>query len=113
MQPDAITEIEIDATGQLHVIASCCTFPYIYLEAMEVRWNSERRSFYSPVPRECSYQRWFEQIVAVAKDQGCLLLPTHGTSRHNIPESVKAGFLRVAADQSQASISDFPSPPGA
>jgi hypothetical protein len=97
MQQDAIAEIEIDATGQLHVVPSSCTFPYIYREAMEVHWNPERRSLCSPVPREWSYARWFEQIVAAAREQGWLLHPTTSTSWRNIPESVKAEFLRVAA----------------
>jgi hypothetical protein len=97
MQRDAIAEIEIDATGQLHVVPLSCTFPYIYHEAMEVHWNPERRSLYSAVPREWSYARWFEQIVAAAREQGWLLQPTTRTSWRNIPESVKAEFLQVAA----------------
>jgi len=97
MQRDAIADIEIDATGQLHVVPASSTFPYIYREAMEVHWNPERSSLYSPVPREWSYARWFEQIIAAAREQGCLLHLTASTSWRNIPESVKAEFLQVAA----------------
>lgn len=96
MSRDEIAEIAIDAAGQLHIVPSTHAFPYIYREAMEVHWDAERHSLYSPPPREWSYTRWFQQILAAAQAQGCELYPGGGTSWLNVAENAKAEFLQVA-----------------
>ena len=83
MDRDEIAEIVIDAAGQLHVVPASHAFPYIYREAMEVHWDPERHSLYSPPPREWSYSRWFQQILVAAREQGCELYPL-SKCRHNL-----------------------------
>ena len=94
MVRDKISEIMIDAAGQLHVFPVSRTFPYIYRKAIEVHWNPKLQSLYSPPPREWSYARWFKQILAAAREQGCELSVGVSTVWHNIPESMKAEFLQ-------------------
>jgi len=98
MDRDEIAEIVIDAAGQLHVVPASHAFPYIYREAMEVHWDPERHSLYSPPPREWSYSRWFQQILVAAREQGCELYPNAGTIWRNVAESTRAEFLQVATN---------------
>jgi len=42
---DKIEEIGTDDEGRLYLRPSCTSFPMIYREAMEVRWNKERGYF--------------------------------------------------------------------
>lgn len=98
MDRDEIAEIVIDAAGQLHVVPASRAFPYIYREAMEVHWDPERHSLYSPPPREWSYARWFQQILVAAREQGCELYPNAGTIWRSVAESTRAEFLQVATN---------------
>ena len=98
MELDIIAELEIGEDGRLHVVPSTHAFPYIYREAMQVHWDSARRSLYSPCPREWSYARWFKQILAAAREQGCKLQVTGTTKWINVDSSVKAAILEVAND---------------
>jgi hypothetical protein len=95
MERDTIAELEIDTAGKLHVVPSTHAFPYIYREAMEVHWDPSRRSLYSPIPREWSYSRWFQQILAAAREQGCELQLAPSTKWHNIDLGVKAELSQV------------------
>lgn len=95
MELDTIAALEIDPAGKLHVVPSTHAFPYVYREAMEVHWDVARRSLCSPMPREWSYSRWFEQILAAARAQGCELQLTASTKWLNIDTSVKAELLQV------------------
>ena len=98
MERDTIAELEIDATGKLHVVPSTLAFQYIYREAMEVHWDEVRRSLHSPKPREWSYARWFQQILAAAREQNCELRIAANTKWLNIDPGVKAEFLQVAGN---------------
>ena len=95
MERDSISSVEIDETGRLHVFPWSRVFPYIYREAMEVHWDAERKSLYSPKPREWSYARWFQQILAAAKEQGCLLVLQGDTNWHNVTPGMQAEFAEV------------------
>lgn len=95
MELDTIAALEIDPAGKLHVVPSTHAFRYVYREAMEVHWDVARRSLYSPMPREWSYSRWFGQILAAARAQGCELQLTASTKWLNIDTSVKAELLQV------------------
>ena len=97
MDRDAIDLIEIDGAGQLHVVPSSRTFPFIYREAMEVQWDAARCSLRSPAPREWSYARWFQQILAAAREQDCELYPVASTRWLNVAPDMKAQLLRVVA----------------
>ena len=98
MERDTIAELEIDAAGKLHVVPSTHAFPYAYREAMEVQWDLERRSLYSPIPREWSYARWLQQILATAREQGCELQLAASTKWVNIDPGVKAELLQVGGN---------------
>ena len=95
MEQDAIRSIEIDETGRLHVVPSSRVFPYIYREAMEVHWDEQRKSLYSPPPREWSYTRWFQQIVSAARQQGCSLLLTPNTTWRGVSNDLQHQFAEA------------------
>ncbi|NDK39742.1 hypothetical protein DT603_12905 [Pseudoxanthomonas gei] len=95
MKRDMIAELEIDTRGNLHVVPATHAFPYIYREAMEVHWDPVRRSLCSPRPREWSYSRWLQQILAAALEQGCELRLAATTKWLNVDPGVKAELLQV------------------
>ena len=95
MERDTVAEVEIDADGKLHVVPSSRAFPYIYREAMEVHWDPARRSLFSPAPREWSYSRWLQQILAAAHEQDCELEFSANTKWINVDPGVKAELLQV------------------
>ena len=95
MVQDAIAKVEIDADGRLHVVPARCSFPLIYREAMEVHWDGERRSLHCPRPREWSYFRWFQQILAAAREQGVRLKISENTEWLNVAPSVEAELRRT------------------
>jgi hypothetical protein len=70
LRTDEVEAVGIDEHGSLWVKPATATFPHIYLEAMEVRWDAERGRLCSPAPREWSYLDWFKQIRAAAREQG-------------------------------------------
>ena len=96
MERDTIAEIAIDDAGQLHVVPSSRAFPHVYREGMDVHWNAERRSLHSPTPREWSYPRWFAQLLAAARAQGCDLQVNPDTRWVNVAPALKAELLEVA-----------------
>ena len=98
MERDTIAQVEIDGDGQLHVVPSARSFPYIYREAMEVHWDSSRNSLHSPKPKEWSYARWLQQILAAAAAQGCELQLAPGTKWLNVDPGIKAQLLQVAGN---------------
>ena len=79
MTHDSIDEVEIDVGGHLRIRPELATFPYICREAMEVSWDQEDNALYSPVPKEWTYPRWFEQSLASVAQQGCELHLKPGT----------------------------------
>jgi hypothetical protein len=95
MDRDPIAAVEIDDAGRLHVKPRSQEFPYIYREAMEIVWDPARRSLHSPKPREWSCARWYEQIVAAAREQGWELRPTSETKWVNVDPGTKAEILSV------------------
>jgi Integron Cassette Protein Hfx_Cass5 len=90
MKNDGIAEIRIDATERLCVSPQSSSFPYIYRAGMEVHWDDKGHYLYSPKPREWSYVRWFQQILAAVKGEyGCTLEITPDTHWENIDEALK------------------------
>jgi hypothetical protein len=91
MTIDEIVEVRIDEGGRLLVRPQVGTFPHIYRAAMEVRWDSDNRALFSPKPREWSYLRWFQQIVAAAADEyGVRLIITPRTTWSDVPDALRA-----------------------
>jgi len=97
MEQDQIAIVEIDEIGRLHIMPASHKFPYIYREAMEVHWDPVLCSLHSPVPREWTYLKWFQQIVSAASEQGCKLTLTAATRWVNIPSETKSTFLNLSS----------------
>ena len=93
MDQDGVASIAIDSQGRLCIVPVSATFPYIYREAMEVGWDANGKFLYSPVPRQWSYGRWFQQIIASTKEQGCELVLSGTTTWENIPDAVRQEIM--------------------
>ena len=90
MDVDTIAEVGIDGDMRLFVRPATARFPYIYREAMEVHWDAARSRLHSPKPREWTYLRWFQQIVAAAAEQSTDLRLAPSTAWTNVPEDLRA-----------------------
>jgi hypothetical protein len=90
METDQIKRIEIDEDGRLHIYPLKSKFPMIYRTATEVHWNPERKSLYSPTPREWTYFEWYKHIVNVVEEGGLYSFQiTEVTQWINIPDDLK------------------------
>ena len=94
MQDVVISEIGIDEDGRLWVAPQGNTsFEMIFRSGKEVHWDSDRKRLFSPRPREWTYPRWFEQILAaVAEEYGASLKLTRATVWRNVPEDLQAAI---------------------
>lgn len=90
---DRIEEIGIDEEERLYVKPSNATFPLIYREAIEVRWNNERCYLYGAKPRKWDYLEWFQQIIRAASEQGCKLKVTQNVSWVNVPSKLQKQII--------------------
>lgn len=81
----------------MHVTPATHDFPFAYREAMDVTWEPDNRTLSSPIPREWSYGRWFQQIQAVASAQGVHLLLGSHTQWVNVPANIKLEIMEAAA----------------
>src|SRR5690242_4029887 len=90
MTKDRIAEISIDREGRLCVRPVSAEFPHIYREAMEVTWDTARRSLRSPVPRGWTYEHWFQQILDAVRQQGVELVIDESTRWSNA-DSLRIG----------------------
>jgi hypothetical protein len=96
---DEILEVRIDADGKLLVRPQVHTFPHIYRAAMQVGWDPDNRTLFSPKPREWSYLQWFRQIVAAASDEyGVRLVIAPQTAWFNVPDTLRA---EIEAERNQ------------
>ena len=101
MVKDDVAAIAIDDQGRLCVTPLSATFPYIYREAMEVGWDVAGRFLFSPIPKEWSYGRWFQQIISSTKEQGCELVLSRATVWKDVPDSVRQ---EIATSFGQANV---------
>jgi len=91
MNADSIAEVRIDASGRLCILPKTNSFPFIYRAGMEVYWDNDGKYLYSPSPREWTYIRWFQQIIAAVEGEyGCVLAITPDTRWHNVEDTPKA-----------------------
>lgn len=91
MITDQIRDVEIDADGRLRIRPAEQDLAHIWRAAMEVHWDPDTRTLYSPRPREWSYPRWFRQIVAAARDEyGVTLRLSPETQWLNVPLDIRA-----------------------
>ena len=69
MKKISIDKVSVQEDGKLRIYPHIVSpdYQYIYREASEVYWDNNLECFYSPVPREWDYKRWFGQIVSVVR----------------------------------------------
>lgn len=97
MKEEAVSEVGIDERGSLYLRPSNTSFEYIYRAGKEVHWDPERRLLHSPKPREWSYVRWFEQIIAAAVEEyGVRLMLTPSTVWSNVPTDLRAAISKAS-----------------
>lgn len=90
MKRERVAAVEIDADGKLCVTPTESEFQHIFLEAMEVSWDAQRSALLSPIPREWSYARWFQQIITAARAQGTELQLHTETRWINVPAAIRS-----------------------
>ena len=89
-----IVEVGIDAQERLYVTPSTFSFDHICRAAMEVNWDKDKKRLFSAKPRDWTYHKWFDQIVAaVADEYGVHLIVTPKTSWSNVPAQLKSDIL--------------------
>jgi len=89
-QKDRILRVEIDDSGRLHLTPEKTKFTLIYRTATEVHWDNDKKTLYSPKPRDWNYLNWFSHIVGVAKTEcSTELILTNKTEWINISEDLK------------------------
>jgi hypothetical protein len=98
MRTDEIKGIGIDEDGVLWVKPATTTFPYIYREAMDVRWDEQRQCLYSHKPRDWSYVDWFIRIREAAKEQGVALVFGSITCWSNIDGNLKTSMRSAVTE---------------
>jgi hypothetical protein len=64
---DKVSVLE-DRKLRIYPMVSSADYQYIYREGREVYWDQNEKCFYSPVPREWNYKKWFSHILLVARD---------------------------------------------
>ena len=64
-----ISKVSVLEDGKLRIFPEVpsASYQHIYREASEVYWDNDLKCFYSPVPREWDYKKWFGQIVSVVR----------------------------------------------
>jgi DNA-binding transcriptional regulator/RsmH inhibitor MraZ len=93
---DRILIIEIDNAGRLHIKPEMSKFTLIYRTATEVHWDKDKRTLYSPKPREWNYLDWFIHITGVAKaDCNTDLIVTDETKWVNVPDDLKKKITKA------------------
>ena len=88
-----IAAVMIDPENRLRIypdVSEVDRYEYIYRDASGVRWSNEDRCLYSQVPKELSYQEWFEIIRdAVKSEYGDELILTTLTDWNNVANEVR------------------------
>lgn len=95
MRTDVIEAVGIDESGSLWLKRATETFPYVYREAMEVRWDAKRACLYSPKPREWTYTAWFSHIRDAARWQGVDLQLDPTTTWTGIDPELRQAFTNA------------------
>ena len=83
MERIAIAKVSLlpDKRLAVYPAQASASYQYVYREACEVYWDNEDGFFFSPVPRQWDYKRWYGQIVSVVlSGLGIRLSQTEDTS---------------------------------
>ncbi len=97
MVTDQITDVEIDAEGRLRIRLAKQDLSQIWRAAAEIGWDPETRALYGPKPREWSYAKWFQHLVAAACDEyGVTLRLSPETRWLNVPLDIRNAIERLS-----------------
>lgn len=97
MNEEPVSEVGIDEQGSLYLRPLNTSFEYIYRAGKEVQWGPERKLLVGPKPKEWSYVRWFEQIIAAAAEEyGVRLTLTPATVWSNVPTDLRAAISKAS-----------------
>lgn len=96
MKTVKISEIGIDFEEKLYIKPESYSFPDIYHEEIEIKWNSELKILHSPKPGEWSYLMIYSQIIKAAKNQGVQLIIDSNTEWKNISDENKRDIKILA-----------------
>lgn len=110
MKRDTVARIELDAMGRLHIVPRSQEFPFIWREAMEVHWDAETGSLYSPPPRrwlygpiKWSYGQWLLHVLSAARAQGYELEVSPDTKWVNVDPGARREMLeRLVNSQAES-----------
>ncbi|TLU59460.1 hypothetical protein FE810_16960 [Thalassotalea litorea] len=92
MEIENLSLIEILDSGEMYLVLASGgkpSYQYIYREASEVYWDSDRKAFKAPSPREWSHADWFHHIIKVAAQIGIALSVTKDTCLVNVPKEIR------------------------
>lgn len=93
---DKILRVEIDDSGRLHLTPEISRFTLVYRTATGVHWDNDKKTLYSPKPREWSYLDWFLHITGVVKTECSIKLElTENTEWINIPDELKKEITKA------------------
>ena len=98
MENISIDKVSVQKDGKLRIYPQVASsdYQYIYREACEVYWDQSEKCFYSPVPREWDYKKWFSQIVCVARTGlGIILNLTQNTEFISDEPEFKADMIEA------------------
>ena len=98
MKKISIDKVSVQEDGKLRIYPQVASsdYQYIYREACEVYWDQNEKCFYSPVPREWDYKKWFGQIVCVARTGlGIILNLTRKTEFISAEPEFKADMIEA------------------
>ncbi|WP_396637412.1 hypothetical protein [Maribacter sp. R77961] len=96
MDRDEILVIKVDDKGKLNIKPYSTTYPMIYRSATEVHWDNDKKTLYSPKPKDWSYLEWYLHIVGVVKAECSVILElTNKTEWINIPDELKAEITKA------------------
>jgi len=77
------------------------SYQYVYREACEVYWDNEGGFFFSPVPRQWDYKRWYGQIVSVVLSSFGIRLSQRADTAFVPDDPVFVSDMRSAEDDVQ------------
>ena len=95
MKEEIVSVVEILDSGELFLKLQSNGDPlyqYIYREVAAVYWDNDRKGFKSSEsPREWTYAKWYDHIVAIAKSGVAVELTlSPSTQWINVPEEIKS-----------------------
>ena len=89
MKIDFIEALGTAEDGSVYVKPAISKFPYIYREAAEVHWDTNRERLYGPVPRDWSQIDWIKHILVIAMHHGTLLRASNSTEWMNVGDDFR------------------------